>query len=612
MTRVDCISNRNIRIIAAYVESRIGNYETLFKGLSYPREEYNSPSEFFLNEDEWTTYENFEKIFRRARELVNEPYFFFNCGASCGYTGAWGKLSYFARVFKSPRDGFHRLPFFNKTFNDTKEIRVVRPTFYDKESGKLRVILQVRFHEDFDPNRDYIGDPYLRGIISSIPTLWGLPPAAVREPLNPYDPVKLFTEEPELAPYELRPTIEGTKLTVKDPISGSRVVAGQKVLLIPERVNGQAVYLGRYSEFTPSSFQTGPDEKVALLITRTIATNSRVLLKQGEIFLAPYSILDITFRPFSFVKKALAAFRSRPHHQEVDLALEDVIERLRENVEAKRAAYRALERTNEELRKARKELAEYAAELERRVELRTAELNKAQEELLELNNSLQNKVKTQVQELERHRELSRYLSPRIAERILNDGTQFGKKLKRKFMTVVFSDIRNFSAITDSLEPEEIVQLLNCYHSEMIEVIHRYGGTLNKIMGDGLVIFFGDPLDMDDHADRAVQMAIEMQRRTHKIRDQWQAFGHDLEVGIGINTGYMTVGNIGSEAHKEYTVIGNQVNIAARLEQMAGPGQILVTQRTLAHIKTRAQAKPVGEIEVKGIHNPVKIFEIPVF
>lgn len=612
MTKLDCISNRNIRIIVAYVESKIGHYEALFDGLDYPTEEYISPSEFFLNEDEWTTFENFEKIFRRARELVNEPHFFFNCGASCAYTGAWGKLNYFAKLIKSPRDGFHRLQFFNKAFNDTKEIRVVRPVFYDKGCGKLRVMLQVRFHEDFDPNRDYIGDPYMRGIISSIPTLWGLPPAAVREPINPYDPVRLFTEEPELAPYGLKPSIEGTELTIRDPISGKRVVAGKRVLLLPDRIKEQTVYLGRYAELKPGQYPTGPDDKIAMLITRTIATNSRVLLRQGEIFLAPYSILDITFRPFSFLRKVLASFRSGPRHQEVSLALEDTIKRLRENVEAKRAAYRALERTNEELRKARKKLVEYTTELERRVEQRTAELNEARAQLIQLNNSLQNQIRMQVRELERHKELSRYLSPRIVERILKDGTQFGKRLERKFMTVVFSDIRNFSAITDSLEPEEIIRLLNRYHCEMIDIIHEYGGTLNKIMGDGLVIFFGDPVDIDDHADRAVQMAIKMQKSISRMREQWQAFGHDLAVGIGINTGYMTVGNIGSDSHKEYTVIGNQVNIAARLEQMAAPGQILVTQRTLAHLKVRIETSLAGEIEVKGIHEPIKIFEIPVF
>jgi len=180
------------------------------------------------------------------------------------------------------------------------------------------------------------------------------------------------------------------------------------------------------------------------------------------------------------------------------------------------------------------------------------------------------------------------------------------------MTVVFSDIRGFSTITDSLEPEEIVQLLNSYHSEMMQIIHRYGGTLNKIMGDGLVVFFGDPVDMEDHAQRAVDMAIQMQKKANELDKKWRSLGHRLGIGIGINTGYMTVGNIGSPDHKEYTVIGNQVNIAARLEQMAKPGQILITQRTLSHIKADISTRFMGEIEVKGIHNAIKIYEIPTF
>ena len=606
MSGRNCISNRNIRIIAAYVESRVGDHSALFDGLSYPTKEYSSAASYFLNEDEWTTYETFETIFRRAKELVNEPHFFFNCGASCGYTGAWGRLGYFAKLFNSPQDGFHRLPFFNKTFNDTKEIRVVRPTFYDKKIKRLRVILQVRFHSHFDPNRDYIGDPFLRGIISSIPTLWGLPPATVRQPLNPYDPVRLFTDEPELAPYRLEPVVEQTTLKVRDPVSGHRVVAGKKVLLIPERINGQSIYMGRYTDLLSAVSGNSPDETTGWLITKTIATSTRILLRQGEIFSAPYSILDVRFHPLPILKRLLLPFKSNSQQRQApQQILVDTIERLRKNVEAKHTAYRALEKTNAELRKAKQELSEYTATLEKRVEERTTELRR-------LTDSLQETLKAQLEELERHKELRRYLPPKIAQQILTNGSDFAHRLKRKLMTVVFSDIRGFSAITDSLEPEEIVELLNSYHSEMIQIIHHYGGTLNKIMGDGLVVFFGDPVDMQDHAQRAVDMAAQMQKKAHELDKQWRTYGHKLGIGIGINTGYMTVGNIGPADHKEYTVIGNQVNIAARLEQMAKPGQILITHRTLAYIKSDISPKFMGEIKVKGIHNPIKIYEISTF
>jgi hypothetical protein len=177
-----------------YVRSRLGSSDILFDGVPYPTDRYSTPDDFFLNEDEWTTYETFQNIIRKAKDLVGEKYFYFNCGASSARLRSWGRFNHFVRVFASPSDGFKRLPFFNKNFNDTKEIEVIAPPTYDKTLGKIRTVLRIQFHSDFDVNRDYIGDPYLRGIISSIPTIWGLSPATVKQPVNPYDPEILFNK----------------------------------------------------------------------------------------------------------------------------------------------------------------------------------------------------------------------------------------------------------------------------------------------------------------------------------------------------------------------------------------------------------------------------------
>ena len=177
------------------------------------------------------------------------------------------------------------------------------------------------------------------------------------------------------------------------------------------------------------------------------------------------------------------------------------------------------------------------------------------------------------------------------------------------MTVVFSDIRDFSATTESIEPEEIFHLLNCYLSEMISLIHAYDGTLNKIIGDGLLIFFGDPVPISDHAQKAVMMAVEMQKRIGVLRDEWLHYGRELGVGIGINTGYMTVGNIGSDMHKDYTVIGNQVNVSARLCSLAHSGQTLISQRTYSRVKHMVDAEEIGQILVKGIQHPVVTYSV---
>ena len=127
MSRIDCISNRNIRIVVSYLENRIGYVDSLFHDLPYPADRYKSPDEFFLNEDEWTSYENFQRIFRRAREISQETYFYFNCGASSATLRSWGRFGQLAGFFSGPDDGFKKLPFFNRNINDTKDIEIVIP-----------------------------------------------------------------------------------------------------------------------------------------------------------------------------------------------------------------------------------------------------------------------------------------------------------------------------------------------------------------------------------------------------------------------------------------------------------------------------------------------------
>jgi adenylate cyclase len=305
-------------------------------------------------------------------------------------------------------------------------------------------------------------------------------------------------------------------------------------------------------------------------------------------------------------------WRVRRHSHESGKDLIDTIDRLRETMEARNRAYHELEKTNAELIEAKKRVDDYAANLEKKVEERTAELRRAKEELIRFNQDLEAKVDDQVRALKRYDELRRYLSPKLAERILSSGDSLGSEPQRKMMTVMFTDIRNFSAFTDSLEPEELFHLLDRYLSEMTKLIHRYDGTLNKIIGDGLLVFFGDPIPQEDHPERAVMMAVDMQKKVTELRKEWLQYGHELGIGIGINTGFMTLGNIGSDIHRDYTVIGNQVNVAARLESLAEPGQILISQRTYSRIRDLVKVEEVGRIRVKGIHHPVMTYSVKVF
>ncbi len=175
--------------------------------------------------------------------------------------------------------------------------------------------------------------------------------------------------------------------------------------------------------------------------------------------------------------------------------------------------------------------------------------------------------------------------------------------------MVFTDIRDFAGLTDRLEPEETALLLDLYLAAMVRCVHRREGTLNKIMGDGLCIFFGDPLAMADHAERAVRMAIEMQREVLRLRAEWRLYGMEPGVGIGINTGYVTVGTFGPEEHRDYTVIGNQVNVAARLATLAKAGEILISQRTYGSTRELCGFEEVGDLAMKGIHAAVRTYRV---
>jgi len=607
MSRTDSISNRNIRIIAKYLLSKKGSYESLFHDLPYPFERFDTPEDFFMNEDEWTTFENFHRIFRRAKKLSGETYFYFKCGSSPEILRSWGKFGYMVQFLAGPDDGFKRLPFFNRNINDTKDMEVILPPTYDKSVKKMRVILTVKYHDDIDVEKEYIVDSYRRGIISSIPTLWSLPSAIIKQPLYSYDPVKLFNDIPEFTDYKLDARMEEDFLTIGDPDNEIRKIVGRRVNLESEIINGKKVFMGRYSE--PVTGHNNNSDNLAILMTETLRINDRILFKKGEIFNAPYFILDVTYIRFSWFRRIFSLFKKNRRKKDSEGQLIDTINDLRINIKTRNKAYEYLKSAHEELEEAKTKLEQYSINLEQKVDERTTELKKAREELLLLNDGLEKKIKKQIEELNNYNNLRRYLSPKVAEKILANGDTMWAVPRRKMMTVMFTDIRNFSTFTDILEPEELFNLLHVYISEMTRIVYHYDGTLNKIIGDGLLIFLGDPVPMDDHAKRAVLMGIEMQKKTHELKKDWQHFGHDFGAGIGINTGYMTVGNIGSDMQLDYTVIGNQVNVASRLESMAKAGQILVSQRTYNSVNDIVNADEIGKIEVKGIHNPVLTYNV---
>ena len=242
--------------------------------------------------------------------------------------------------------------------------------------------------------------------------------------------------------------------------------------------------------------------------------------------------------------------------------------------------------------------------------LTAGRLSGAYRDLETLNANLQGTVDTKVAELERMSRLKRYLSPQLAASIVEQVGDIDFGSRRKYLTTFFSDVRGFTMASERMEPDELIAQLNDYLGEMTEIVFRHGGTLDKYVGDALMVFFGDPIRQDDHAVRAVRMAFEMRDRMQQMKDEWTVkHGESFQVGIGISTGWVTVGDIGTSSRSDYTVLGNEVNLASRLSDHASAGQILVTEATLDAVRPMVEASPVDEISLKGVRRDFRAYEI---
>ena len=240
-----------------------------------------------------------------------------------------------------------------------------------------------------------------------------------------------------------------------------------------------------------------------------------------------------------------------------------------------------------------------------RAMLRIKELH---DQLDEWNRTLAEKVKQQVDELQRMNRLKRYLSPQIAETILADDENLFKTHRRE-ITAVFLDLRGFTPFSDSAEPEEVMEVLHSYHAEMGKLIFKFEGTLERFVGDGIVIIFNDPIRYDDHCQKAVRMALEMRDRVKELRVAWSKQGYDLDLGVGLAAGYATLGTVGFEGRMDYGTVGNLPNLAARLCAEAKGGQILTDQKTMSKIEDLFESESLAELQLKGISRPVTAYNI---
>jgi adenylate cyclase len=230
-------------------------------------------------------------------------------------------------------------------------------------------------------------------------------------------------------------------------------------------------------------------------------------------------------------------------------------------------------------------------------------------QLADWNRTLEQRVAEQLAELERIGRLKRFFSPQLAELIVSTGEEKLLESHRREVTVVFCDLRGFVAFSETSEPEEVMQVLREYHAALGELIFRFEGTLERFAGDGLMVFFNDPVPCPDPAARAVRMAAAMRQRVGELTEIWRKRGHQLDFGVGIAQGYATLGKIGFEGRFDYAAIGTVTNLAARLCGEAAGGQILISQRVYAAVEALAVAEPVGELSLKGFVKPVPAYSI---
>jgi class 3 adenylate cyclase/CheY-like chemotaxis protein len=231
------------------------------------------------------------------------------------------------------------------------------------------------------------------------------------------------------------------------------------------------------------------------------------------------------------------------------------------------------------------------------------------DELRRWNAELESRVQAQVEDLQRVNRLRRFLSPQLVELVIDSGNEDFLRSHRREIVVVFCDLRGFTAFAEASEPEEVMGVLHEYHEALGNLIFAYGGTLERFTGDGLMVFFNDPLPVDDAPERALRMSVAMRERVRVLAEGWQRRGHDLALGIGIAQGFATLGRIGFEGRFDYAAIGSVTNLAARLCGAAGPWQVLASQRVFHAAEPVADGKQIGELDLRGFSRPARVFEI---
>jgi adenylate cyclase len=230
-------------------------------------------------------------------------------------------------------------------------------------------------------------------------------------------------------------------------------------------------------------------------------------------------------------------------------------------------------------------------------------------ELLELNRTLEERVRTQVEELERLGRLRRFLSPHIADAIVTSGNESILSSHRRQVAMFFADLRGWTNFVDAVEPEELMRVLREFHDAIGGLVQQFDATVGFLEGDGVQLFFNDPVEIPDAALRAVRLGCALREEMTELTPRWQKRGYALDFGAGIALGYATCGEVGFDGRSDYAAIGAVTNLASRLADEAAGGQILIAQRLYAEVEDAVDVEPIGEFTLKGFQRPVAAFNV---
>jgi len=231
------------------------------------------------------------------------------------------------------------------------------------------------------------------------------------------------------------------------------------------------------------------------------------------------------------------------------------------------------------------------------------------DELAELNRTLEDRVQSQVAELERMRRLERFLSPQLAESIVNSGDESILKSHRREVAMLFADLRGWTNFVDAVEPEELMRVLGEFHATIGRLVGQFDATVGFLEGDGVQLFFNDPIPIPDAPLRAVRLACALRDELEQLTPLWRKRGHDLGLGIGAALGYATCGQVGFEARSDYAAIGSVTNLASRLSDAAKAGQILISQRLYAEVENEFDVESMGDLTLAGFQRPVAAYNV---